>query len=54
MGWGRYQYILHQEVTQRCSKVPYIQAVPSRTYQEQPEGVVGPGVFPSHRGHSTL
>lgn len=54
MGWERYQYVLHQEVTQRCSKVPFIQAVPSRTYQEQPESVASPGLFPNHRVHSTL
>lgn len=45
---------LHQEVTQRHSRVPCIQAVPSRTQQEQPEGVASPGFFPSHRRHSTL
>lgn len=49
MGWGRCQYILHQEVTQRCSRVTCIQFVPSRTHQQQPEGMAGPGLFPSQR-----
>lgn len=54
VGWGRRQSVLHQEVTQRHSRIPCIQVVPSRTCQEQPEGMVSPGLFPSLRGHSTL